>query len=437
MTRLDIEGIKKPVADLYPVVEDLRCIEIMIPDHDGYLWILAGFVSILGQSWSWQGSLGDRLARAQLWQKAYSETDWLQCMKCEDLIECITPLFEAQTQQIIEQITNLNNYGDRFPGQPMPPEMLEQDLAEGTNPECDLDILWAQSLALVQYTNRAIEDVFEQIESASNAVELTQVFESLPLVRYVTNFIGVDFANDLVNYLQEAVQEGYSAQYTELVEQELACAVFCAARSGCSISVSLLYDIFYGRVTELVPDDPADAIELLAMLAGISVGGTTVVDLMFWFVWGTAKLMEFIMNQSVGTLFTLQQLLNLAVNDANNDWEILCECPETPNISLINTYPGVIENNPTFLSNTESGGSIWECTYFNLGSEWAVSVSPQVGGSDVYCNLIEASPVDEYQHFDGSVYVDGMGDGASPPPWLDLGFYKTTGGVCTIEIEPA
>ena len=95
MPRVNIEGIKKPFAELYPETEALRCVELMIPDDDGYLWILAGFVAILGKSWAWRGEPSARFLRAEMWQKAYAETDWNQCMNCEQLIECLQPLFDA------------------------------------------------------------------------------------------------------------------------------------------------------------------------------------------------------------------------------------------------------------------------------------------------------------------------------------------------------
>ncbi len=41
-----------------------------------------------------------------------------------------------------------------------------------------------------------------------------------------------------------------------------------------------------------------------------------------------------------------------------------CVCEvQPPNISLVDTYPGSINNTPEFLYDTEGGGSVWECTY--------------------------------------------------------------------------
>lgn len=328
-------GIKIPYLDITdkPIVEGTRCVEVRIPDDDAYMPVLAGLVALATKWFNWQRDEAHRGTQiAKLWQLAYIETDWGSCMNCEELIACLQPVLDAQAAQIINQvttnITNFQQFGTGTPGAPMTQEQLETNLAEGTNPSCNLNVLWAQSLAVVQYTNRFIQDLFERIEAATNAIELTEIFTDLPIVTWISDTFGVEFAEGLINYYQEAVAEGYIAEYTQSVEEQLACAVFCDANVDCTITVDLLYNIFYSRVQAIVPDDPIDAIQLLTLLAGIDITTSTVVDLMFWFVWGSAKLMTFFVDKAIVNLFTLQQLMSLAVDDASTDWQLLCDCPE-------------------------------------------------------------------------------------------------------------
>lgn len=374
-------GIKIPFLDISdkPIVEGTRCVEVRVPDDDAYMPVLAGLVAIATKWFNWQR---DDLKRgtqiAKLWQLAYIETDWGSCMNCEELIACLEPVLDAQTADIVSQVTNnvlnLQQYNTTNPGQPMTPEQLETDLAAGTNPTCDYDIVWAQSLAVVQFTNRAITDLFEQVESAANAAELVEIFTDLPIVTWISEAFGVEFVEGLINYYQEAVQEGYLAQYTESVEQELACAVFCAARVDCTITVDLLYGIFYQRVQSIVPDDPADALELLLMLAGIAPTGTTVVDLTFWLAWGSAKLMTFFVDEAMVNLFTLQQLLSLAVNDANNDWELLClDCPEIITVDMVALFARCGEGDLSH--NDLNDGDTIELSSYAVSGFHVVSVS--------------------------------------------------------------
>lgn len=343
-------GIKIPYLDITdkPIVYGTRCVEVKIPDDDAYLPVLAGLMAIASRWFNWQRDdthKGTQIAK--IWNQAYVETDWGSCMNCEELVACLQPVFDLQTadilaatqamlnaqtisivNQVTTNITNYQVYQTNTPGQPMTPEQSAENIVGETNPACNKNILWAQCLALVQFTNRAIEDLFDRIESAANAVELAGVFNDLPIVVWISETLGGEFAEGLVNYYQEAVQEGYLSQYDAEYENELACALFCAAGDDCTLSVDLLVSVFYERVDDVVPTTPADTVELLLLAAGITVTGTTVVDLMFWFGWQLVQYSKWFIGDALPSMFTLQNLLNLAVNDANNDWMILCEeCP--------------------------------------------------------------------------------------------------------------
>lgn len=246
---------------------------------------------------------------------------------CAMLQACLSELFEAQTTEITNILTNINNYGTSNPGVPMTGGELAQNLAGGTNPSCNLNILWAQCLALVQYTNRSIVDILEKVEAATNINELAALVDGVPLLGWIAEFFGSELMTDTINYFQEAIQESYDAQYTEAVEYELACGLFCLSQLGCDISVAGIYDFVFDRVQAIVPDNPAEFIDMIEMLAGIDFDGTNVVDLMFWFCWGGVKLASFAVGEPITTA-ALENITALAVNDANNDWEALCgDCP--------------------------------------------------------------------------------------------------------------
>lgn len=328
--------VPKQVANEYPVVEGTRCVEVKIPDDISFLPVLAGMVAALGNTWSSIGGVAARRAWAEMWQRAYAETDWSGCMDCEQLIECLTPLFEAQTANILTLINNQNTFGTSTPGVPMTTEQRETNLATTTNPGCDYDILWAQCLALVDYTNASIIDTLEKIEAATNINELAGLGDAIPLVGWVLQVFGTELATDTINYFQEAIQETYQAQYTEDVRNELACALFCLAIFDCAVTIDIVYDLFYSRVSGIVPSNPGEMIDLLEMLAGIDFDGTNVVDLMFWFCWGAVKLASFTAFEAV-TVENFEFLLALAVDDASPDWLLLCDCGSDWNYQLDST----------------------------------------------------------------------------------------------------
>lgn len=82
------------IAENYPDVEDTTCVEIRIPNSIEYLYALQGLYAQMTNTWAWSGTLAERKARAAISEKAYVETDWGQCMNCEELTECLQPLFD-------------------------------------------------------------------------------------------------------------------------------------------------------------------------------------------------------------------------------------------------------------------------------------------------------------------------------------------------------
>jgi len=323
----EILELTKPHADQFPIVDGLMCVEVKLPNDLAYLALLQGFVAQMTNYWSYQGDNPDRKAVARLMQNAYTITDWDNCMNCEELTECITPLLNAQTAQIINNLNNMINYGTTTPGQPMSGEQSAANLAEGTNPTCDLDVLWAQCLAIIQYTNRAIVDVLERVEVATNVVELVGLVGEIPVLGFLAQQFGSELATETINYYQEAILEGYQAQYDETVENALACQLFCLARADCVLSVDLIFSVFVSNCASLIPETPGDLVDLIEIMAGIDFDGTEVVNVCMYFAWSTALLAQFFFGENLAN-DALTLLLGLAVNDASDDWELLCDCDD-------------------------------------------------------------------------------------------------------------
>lgn len=325
---------------------------------------------------------------------------------CDILTECIQPLLDAQLAEIISGINNLQKYGTETPGQPMDTEDFEFPLTAETNPTCDHDILWAQSLAVVQWTNRFIEDLFQQIESLTNPVELAIVFENLPVVTYITNFLGANFAAQLTAFYQEAVEEGYLAGYTAVVEQELACAVFCAAYNDCVISIDVLYSVFLARISAIVPDEPADLVEFLALLAGISLNSTIVVDVMFWMAWAGAKFGQFFIGDFVADLTGLTQLMAVSVNDANDDWILLCPVCPIEYCDEMASGLGAM----TFEASSTNPYAQWDMCVVDytgeVGGSWEASEGEDGNGAIVGVQVCASDPVSSLSIQQATVVID-------------------------------
>ena len=266
---------------------------------------------------------------------------------CEKIVECLTTNADVQDavdqfvadQMFLEEshiyqamVAQVPGFPGQFPQNVSQSEgqlSFDQSDAATNNPTCDFDILWAQCLAVVQTTNRAIVDVLEKVEAASNSVELWDAVSEFPLIGTVKEISGVDMVLDIIQYLQNSISEGYNAQYTEAKEQELACQLFCACQD-CEITVQRLYDIFDANLQshDLDTNGLTTIIEMLQFVTGVTVTGDLVVDLAFFMAWSGVKLGNFLYADAFN--LGLQVILALAVNDANNDWVTLCDvCPST------------------------------------------------------------------------------------------------------------
>jgi len=179
----------------------------------------------------------------------------------------------------------------------------------------------------------------EKFEAVTNVVELAGLVDEIPVIGLALQFFGTELATQSINYWQEAFVEGYLAEYTEDLEIELSCRLFCICRADCIITIDRIYELFYSLVADIVPSSPLEWVELLAMLAGIDVTDDTVVTLVFWAMWGSVKLASAMFDTDI-TNTVFKTLLGIAVNDASNDWELLCISCTNYNVLQFNDYTG-------------------------------------------------------------------------------------------------
>lgn len=430
-------GIKIPFLSIdKPIVEATRCVEIRIPDHDDFMPVLGGLISIATKWFNYQRDETHKGAQlAKMWSAAYIETDWEQCMNCEELTACIQPLLDAQTAQI-QTLLNISKYGtDAQPGMPMTEDERAEDLAAGTNPTCDTEITCGQAKGISDYLVDTVTAVLNDAEAATNTLEFLDVIVGITGLDETS----ADVLTGYATFVQDALTEGYIAQADPAYKDAVTCAIWCKAKPTCEITPEMLMDVFRERLgVALGGPLPvfATLVDMFQFLYGVPMSGSIIADVMHLIVTGGGVLANVFMGE-VGTK-SLKLLLDLKKDEPSDDCGLLCECPVEPNITLIQNQPG--DFNFTFLSNTVDGGSIWEATSVNTSGLFVVSCNIQIDAADVCCEVVSASPVTNYQHFlcgPGTV-VSGSGDGASTTVFYEeLGFYTATAGVTvTIEVKP-
>lgn len=403
----------------YPIVEGLRCVQVLVPDDDAYLPALAGMISVLSKGFNYARSdYAYAQQVAQLWRDAFLATNWEGCdeMNCEELIECLTPLFDAlmaQNATILENIA----MGRKVPP-PTPVELIGCD--DGHN--------YAGSKYLVDFINTTIVDLFEQVEAAAadNVNEVIDliisaipVFETLPIDELLELSQWM-FDNEVATYVA-----AYDAEFIEVAACDLWCRI---KRNGCSLSHEVLNAWLVG-LEALLPGNAAATV-FSRYGDAIAVGILQQID-------------EFIANlrgedQTIATYFNrLMFEYENGSTDTDAGWELCGDC-DVYNITLIANQAGAF--NFTFVANTITGGSIWQADSVAISGFNVISCNIQSGGIDVCCLVQQADPVTNYQHFlcDGGAIASGSGDGSGATPYQELGWYTATPGTTvTIEVEPA
>lgn len=315
--------------------EDTQKIVVCIPNTVEWLSLFTGLVSQLRYGWYWDRTTGDLDAIRDRAQRVYFEMQDQNgdciVLDCDEVANCIETS-EAVQDAIRNWLNNNYNFSasDYPPNIPLPASERSKDRAGVFNPDCDPDVLWAQSQQLVGWMDETITQALEAAEAASNTIEVAQV---------ITSITGLDevSADAVVGYgalLQDMIAENYAAGYSPTYRDNLSCEIFCAAKDDCEISIDDLFNIFKGRVeayfgsagTFDVLDDVID------YLTGNVIDTVIVVDAAFFLMWGGITLANWVVgglakDVEIGTKM-LNTLLKLAVNDANSDWELLCEdCP--------------------------------------------------------------------------------------------------------------
>jgi len=258
----NIENVKRIIADEYPLTAGFRCVEIIIPDDDSYLQVLAGFVALLGRNYAWQGTAEDRESRSQLWREAYALTDLEQCMSCEDVADCIEENEAVQDALEDNLINNINNSSDVYNALQ---QILQQQIA-AENPvadsadnlaygveDCDFDKIKGMADSAVAWLNQNNIDFFERL-----VVATTPAARAAAMSAEIPGFSGGVLGQGLstaITFLSGSLKANYEAFYDTAYEDALECEIFCLASINCSLTVDNLYALFSARIgfVELVP----------------------------------------------------------------------------------------------------------------------------------------------------------------------------------------
>jgi len=314
----------------YPETSATRCIEIIIPDDDTFVQQLAGMVALATKQFNYQNTNETHAAIiAQQWRDAYKLTDWEGCMDCDDVADCIENSENVQNQ--INNVIAQYNKDHGIPGQLMPDGDRAANWGGSFNGSCDLDIVWAESVAVVERCNTAITDLLESLAEADTIAKGVGVLANIPVIEN----LGIETLTDLASLVTQIGLTSYTDAYTTEWAEELECAIFCAAQDDCIINFDKVFAILRPRVEdEIVGFVPPG--NILNMTGWATQIATFVVqllelnkaDLLFYLIFGGLAYGNVIINDDGIGAGILKIAVILASDEPSNDWITLCDtCP--------------------------------------------------------------------------------------------------------------
>lgn len=146
---------------------------------------------------------------------------------CDELTECLEPLFEA----IATQITTMG-------------EALSEQIGEATEviepvpvaiEDCNLAKAYNGCVSVVETINDTIMDIYERAEAEAPDI-LTEFTDIVLSAIPVFETLPIDELFELANWLFENQVEDYTADYTEVWRDEAACMLFCYVQDDCELS---------------------------------------------------------------------------------------------------------------------------------------------------------------------------------------------------------
>lgn len=311
------------------------CVMITIPNASEYRQALRGVLSDLGKWWNWSHTVGQSnepaLQAAELWRAAaqtmvYTDECGLIPMSCEDVANCIET--DDATRAAINQIAGRSSQPGTTstPGERMSDTNWAANLTE--TDDCDIDAFWAQCEQFTDYLVTAGSDFLEQIEVYSNAVEAAQFIEMAPFIGTIVDEVQIDKAIEFIDWVAEVFAEFYEGADTQPNRTAIACALFCSGRANCALSLEGAFGVINARAGNIFTPGSLDSMEALINSARTIVTNPALpLDVWVAFVLGFARVAGYLGVRGIDA--TLNIVLKAAINDANDDWMLLCEdCPD-------------------------------------------------------------------------------------------------------------
>lgn len=295
---------------------------------------------------------------------------------CQLIADCIndpeSPARDA-IRDFIQADNELRSWRDAVTSI-VPSGQLGQNLGDVT--DCDPDLLFNVCTVAVDLLNSISEDIFSIIELGTNAFERGDaLFSAIPVVGAV---LPVDEIMSLAEQLVSGFEEAYLAAYTETLEDELRCGLFCMAKPDCQLTIADMIGWYEAALSHSLPQDPLEAIaDIFNFILTSEFSGDTVVYAAHLMVLASMRSGDGILG------FQFSQLamrLIAAQDESNNDWEELCEDCDTPDIWYIANaqFPTHVGGLGDIVEQTSNSITV-NATQSPTDNQWRIAIRTDTG----------------------------------------------------------
>lgn len=311
-----------------------RCLTIMVPDDPNHLQAFWGALQELGYWFSWQRDPDKKGSQvSQVWtqviqeahNKFYSDNPCEVDMSCADVADCIEN--DDQTQAAVRALASSQATpgNQAVPGERLPDAVWTGNLADTS--ECDYDSFWSQCMRFTDYLVSAGNDLLEQIELYTNGLEAAGFVEAIPVLGTFIDELQADQFLEMLDWVIESVAEWYAAADTQPNRIDIACALFCANRDDCNLSLEETWTILNNRLGGIFDPSSLNSVEdLITAATTLMTSPSVPLDAWVLFVISMSRVMGYLGVKGVEK--TLNIMLKIAADQPSDDWIELCEdCP--------------------------------------------------------------------------------------------------------------
>jgi len=242
------------------------------------------------------------------------------CWTCDDIANCIDT--SALVQNTLAKYISTFNQGNEYIVNNY--VMTTQQIADNRLPDgylCDSDHLMGMARSLLAWLDAVTREVLQSIEAAMSLPELAIALgDNFEVVSWFTSLA------EILQWFQDNLLDVYDAAYTQVVQDQLACQLYCLFSQECVVSVELIEQAYVNLLQEIAPiptDQSMNSWLQWILDHSIELVGPRLVQI--YHAWALQAVKHGSTWGLVSGVRSLDTMIILSQDETDTSW-ILCDC---------------------------------------------------------------------------------------------------------------